>query len=82
MCIAIPGKVLDIIDGKGKVDFSGNIVDVNVSLINAKVGDYVLVHAGCALEIMGKDKAEELMELFKELEEVRLLIPLLKMLAV
>ena len=70
MCIAIPGKVLDIVDGKGKVEFSGNIVDVNVSLINAKVGDYVLVHAGCALEIMAKDKAEELMELFKELEEV------------
>jgi len=69
MCIAIPGKVIEIIDGKGKVDFSGNVVDVNVKLIDAKVGDYVLVHAGCALEVLQKDKAEELMDLFRELEE-------------
>jgi hydrogenase expression/formation protein HypC len=70
MCIAIPGKVVDIVDGKGKVDFSGNIIDVNVSLVNAKIGDYVLVHAGCALEIMTQDKAEELIDLFRELEEI------------
>lgn len=69
MCIAIPGKVIEIVDGKGKVDFSGNVVDVNVKLIDAKVGDYVLVHAGCALEVLQKDKAEELIDLFKELEE-------------
>ena len=69
MCIAIPGKVIEIIDGKGKVDFSGNIVSVNVKLIDAKIGDYVLVHAGCALEVLQKDKAEELMDLFRELED-------------
>ncbi len=69
MCIAIPGRVVDIIDGKGKVDFSGNIVDVNVKLIDAKIGDYVLVHAGCALEVLQKDKAQELIDLFKELED-------------
>lgn len=70
MCIAIPGKVVDIIDGKGKVEFSGNVIGVNVSLVNAKIGDYVLVHAGCALEIMTQDKAEELIDLFRELEEI------------
>ncbi len=69
MCIAIPGKVIEIVDGKGKVDFSGNVVDVNVKLIDAKVGDYVLVHAGCALEVLQKDKADELIDLFKELED-------------
>jgi hydrogenase expression/formation protein HypC len=41
-----------------------------VSLINAKIGDFVLVHAGCALEIMTQDKAEELIDLFRELEEI------------
>lgn len=69
MCIAIPGRVIEIIGGKGKVDFSGNVVDVNVKLIDAKVGDYVLVHAGCALEVLQKEKAEELIDLFKELED-------------
>ena len=70
MCIAIPGKIASIEGGKGKVEFSGNLVDVNLGLIDAKIGDYVLVHAGCALEVMEKDKAEELMDLFRELEEI------------
>ena len=70
MCIAMPGKVISLENGKGKVDFSGTVVDVNLKLVNAKPGDYVLVHAGCALEIMERSKAEELMDLFRELEEI------------
>ncbi len=70
MCIAIPGKIISIDSTKAKVDFNGNLVDVNVGLIDPKVGDYVLVHAGCAIEVMSKDKALELIELFHELEEL------------
>ncbi len=70
MCIAIPGKIISIDSPKAKVDFNGNVVDVNVGLIDPVVGDYVLVHAGCAIEIMSKDKALELIELFQELEEL------------
>lgn len=69
MCIAIPGKIISIELPKAKVDFNGNLVDVNVGLIEAKVGDYVLVHAGCAIEVMEKEKALELIELFNDLEE-------------
>lgn len=70
MCIAIPGKIVSIDDFRAKVDFNGNLVDVNIGLIDAAVGDYVLVHAGCAIEIMAKDKALELIELFHDLEEM------------
>jgi len=70
MCIAIPGKIVSIEATKAKVDFNGNVVGVNVGLIDAKVGDYVLVHAGCAIEVMSKDKALELIELFHDLEEL------------
>ncbi|HYE68919.1 MAG TPA: HypC/HybG/HupF family hydrogenase formation chaperone [Anaerovoracaceae bacterium] len=70
MCIAIPGKIISLESQKAKVDFNGNLVDVNVGLIDAKVGDYVLVHAGCAIEVMSKDKALELIELFHDLEEL------------
>lgn len=70
MCIAIPGKIISIDPPKAKVDFNGNVVDVNVGLIDPVVGDYVLVHAGCAIEIMSKDKALELIELFHDLEEL------------
>jgi hydrogenase expression/formation protein HypC len=69
MCIAIPGKIISVEGQHAKVDFSGNVVDVNVGLISPEVGKYVLVHAGCAIEVMEKDKAEELLMLFEELEE-------------
>ena len=69
MCIAIPGKILSVEGQHAKVDFSGNVVNVNIGLIEPKVGQYVLVHAGCAIEVMEKDKADELLTLFAELEE-------------
>lgn len=70
MCIAIPGKVLATDGTTAQVDFRGNTVNVNVGLVDPQPGQYVLVHAGCAIEVMEKDKAEELTELFIELEEL------------
>ena len=59
MCIAIPGRVVEFNEDRAKVDFNGNLVDVNTGLIEPEVGQYVLVHAGCAIE------------LFTELEELQ-----------
>lgn len=70
MCIAIPGKIISTTDNKAKVDFRGNIVEVHTGVIDAQVGDYVLVHAGCAIEVMKEDKAQELIALFADLEEL------------
>jgi len=71
MCIAIPGKVVELNGDKAKAEFNGNLVDINVGLVEPKIGDYVLVHAGCAIEVMEYDKARELVELFGELEEMQ-----------
>ena len=68
MCIAIQGKVESIDGNMAKVDFNGNLVNVNTGIIEPEVGQYVLVHAGCAIEVMEKDKAQELIDLFAELE--------------
>ena len=68
MCIAIPGKVESIDGNMAKVDFNCNLVNVNTGIIEPEVGQYVLVHAGCAIEVMEKDKAQELIDLFAELE--------------
>ncbi len=70
MCVAIPGRIVSMDGDMAKVDFQGNIVDVNTGIIDAKVGQYVLVHAGCAIEVMDKDKAEEIISLFAEIEEM------------
>jgi hydrogenase expression/formation protein HypC len=69
MCIAIPGKIISVEGQQAKVDFSGNVININVGLIEPRIGQYVLVHAGCAIEVMEKDKADELLTLFTELEE-------------
>lgn len=68
MCVAIPGKVLSIDDGKAIVDFSGNQVTAYIGLVKAEVGDYVLVHAGCVIQTMKQREAEEIMELMNGLE--------------
>ena len=49
MCVAIPGKVIEIMESTAKVDFNGNVVNVSIGLIEPEVGQYVLVHAGCAI---------------------------------
>jgi hydrogenase expression/formation protein HypC len=69
MCIAIPGKVVAIEENMAQVDFSGNRTSVNIGLVEPEIGQYVLVHAGCAIEVMEQDKAEELIALFADLEE-------------
>ena len=71
MCIAIPGRVVELNGSAAKVDFNGNTVNVNTGLVEPEVGQYVLVHAGCAIEVMEKDRAQELIDLFSELEELQ-----------
>lgn len=65
MCVAIPGKVISVEEGKAVVDFSGNQVKAYTGLVNVKQGDYVLVHAGCVIQTMKQQEAEEIMELMK-----------------
>ena len=71
MCVAMPGKILEINDHKAKVTFTGMEMNADVRMVDAKVGDYVLVHAGCAIEVLSQSRAEEMLEIFKELEELQ-----------
>ncbi len=70
MCVAIPGRVDSVEGNIAKVDFSGNMVNVNIGLVEPKVGQYVLVHAGCAIEVMEKEKAQEIIDLFADLGDL------------
>ncbi len=67
MCVALPGEVKEIKDGYAVVDFSGNTVNAATGLVDVAVGDRVLVHAGCIIQKVQKEEAEELEELFAEL---------------
>jgi hydrogenase expression/formation protein HypC len=68
MCLAIPARITRIEGFKAQVDFGGGVLrDVNVTLVDAKEGDYVLVHAGYAIETVDKKDALETLALWKEI---------------
>lgn len=70
MCLAIPGKIIKI-DTKNKlatVDYGSSTKrKINISLVRVKIGDYVLVHAGFAIQVLDKKEAKETLALFREL---------------
>ena len=71
MCMAVPALLTSIDPGgdTGTVSFSGNEMTVSIKLVSPKVGDYLLIHAGFAIEIVDKKPAEEILEVYKMLEE-------------
>ena len=67
MCLAVPGKILSIDGVAGVVNMSGVEVNVGLQLVpGAKVGDYVLLHAGFAIQVIEEDEALETAELLAE----------------
>ena len=58
MCLAIPAKILEINDNKALIESLGVKKEVEVSLVpDAKIGDYVIVHAGFAIQVVEKEEA-------------------------
>lgn len=69
MCLGIPVKVLEIEGTTGIVEFGGvkRAVDLRI-LENVNVGDYVILHAGFAIQKLDEKEAEETLRLLQELE--------------
>ncbi len=70
MCLAVPGKVLDRQDMLATIEVGGVTRKVSVMLLpEAQVGDFVLIHAGFAVQVIDEEEAEKTLALFKELEQ-------------
>ncbi len=68
MCLAVPAKVLEVKENLAKVELAGVTRDVSLMLLpEAKAGDYVLVHAGFAMQIVEEKEVEEMNALFAEM---------------
>lgn len=68
MCLAVPGKILSIKDNNAEVDFSGVKRKVSTDLVpDAKKNDYVLVHAGFAIQLLDPEEAAETLKTFAEI---------------
>jgi len=62
MCLAIPGKVKKIFkDNTAEIEIGGILKSISLDLIpSVKLGDYVLIHAGFAIEIINEKQAESI----------------------
>jgi len=70
MCLAVPARILEVKGDKGIVDFGGIRREINLSLLDdVKVGDYVLVHVGFAIQKLERKEAEEILKLWREVSE-------------
>ncbi len=68
MCLAIPAKVMDIEGDEASVDFGEGVLrDVNVTLVDVEIGEYVLVHAGYAIQVLSEEEAQETLRLWNEI---------------
>ncbi|MHC1604905.1 MAG: HypC/HybG/HupF family hydrogenase formation chaperone [Candidatus Methanofastidiosia archaeon] len=70
MCLAIPGKIIDKKGNLGIVDYDGARIDVRLDLVDAEIGDYVIVHTGFAIEKLSEESAKESIELWRQIEEL------------
>lgn len=71
MCLSVPGRVTESDGARGKVDVAGNLVDTDFTFVpDAKPGDYVLVHAGFAIQKYSEAEALETLRLLQEAYEI------------
>ena len=67
MCIAMPAEVLAIKEGNiGVVDFGDLQQEVTLDLVDVKIGEFVLVHVGFAIQRLSREEGLETRELFKQ----------------
>jgi hydrogenase expression/formation protein HypC len=75
MCLAIPGKIVDIFERDGlkmaKVDYGGIFHETCLEYVpEAQVGEYCIVHVGFAISLLNEDEAMESLALLKEISDL------------
>ncbi len=72
MCLSIPAKVEEINGDKARVSMSGNEYQADISLLDEiGLGDYVLLHAGFAIQKISEEHARETLQLIEEMNRVK-----------
>lgn len=77
MCLAVPGKILNIsgdepLSRSGRVSFGGIVKEVNLTCVpEADIGDYVIVHVGCAISRLDEREAQRVFEYLREMDDLR-----------
>ena len=71
MCLAVPARVIETDGQTAKVELCGNVQSAALTLVeDVNVGDFILLHAGFAIQKLEQEDAEETIKLFEEMETV------------
>lgn len=75
MCLAIPGKIIDMYESAGlqmgKVDFGGVVKEACLAYIEEpRLGDYIMIHVGFAISKVDEEEAFRTLELLREMGEL------------
>lgn len=70
MCLAVPMQLVEKDGDRGMAELGGVRRNINLLLVpEAETGDYVIVHAGCAIEVLNEKEALNTVALFQEMAE-------------
>jgi hydrogenase expression/formation protein HypC len=70
MCLGIPAKILETTEGAAVVEVGGVRREISMMLIDdVSVGEWVIVHAGFAIEKLSEEEAEQTLALFRQIAE-------------
>jgi len=68
MCLAVPAKIIEINGAVARVEMEGNVRETSLALLgDARVGDYVMIHAGFAISKYEPEEARQTLELLREM---------------
>lgn len=71
MCLAVPMKIEALEGNKGVASFAGGQYDIRLDMIREpRIGEYVMVHAGMALDKLDEQEAQETLALLREIDEL------------
>jgi hydrogenase expression/formation protein HypC len=73
MCLGVPGKIIAVKEKEmATADVNGNYVDISIIMTpQVQVGEFVMIHAGFAMQVMEQEEAEESLRLMLELQKIR-----------
>ena len=70
MCVAVPAEIIEIKEGNiGLVDYGDLREEVRLDLVDVKVGEFVLVHVGFAIQRLSREEGLETREIFRQVYE-------------
>jgi hydrogenase expression/formation protein HypC len=72
MCLSIPAKIVSIDGNMAEVSAGGTLFKAGLHMIeNASIGDYILLHAGFAIQKISEKEAAETLKIIEEMNNIR-----------